>query len=66
MCNRYRLSAKQADVMRACGFEPPYPEDETYPVPREIFPTGKKTARHGLVVRRSAQGNRPLEPIAME
>lgn len=66
MCNRYRLSAKQADVMRACGFEPPYPEDETYPVPREIFPTGKKTARHGLVVRRSAQGNRPLEPVAME
>lgn len=66
MCNRYRLSAKQAAVMRACGFEPPYPEDETYPVPREIFPTGKKTARHGLVVRRSAQGNRPLEPIAME
>ena len=52
--------------MRACGFEPPYPEDETYPVPREIFPTGKKTARHGLVVRRSAEGNRPLEPVAME
>lgn len=66
MCNRYRLSAKQAAVMRACGFEPPYPEDETYPVPREIFPTGKKTARHGLVVRRSSQGNRPLEPVAME
>jgi putative SOS response-associated peptidase YedK len=66
MCNRYRLSAKQAAVMRACGFEPPYPEDESYPVPREIFPTGKKTARHGLVVRRSLQGNRPLEPVAME
>lgn len=66
MCNRYRLSAKQVAVMRACGFEPPYPEDETYPVPREIFPTGKKTARHGLVVRRSSQGNRPLEPVAME
>lgn len=28
MCNRYRLSAKQAAVMRACGFEPPYREDE--------------------------------------
>lgn len=52
--------------MRACGFEPPYPEDETYPVPRQIFPTGKKTARHGLVVRRSSAGNRPLEPVAME
>jgi hypothetical protein len=34
-------------------------------VPREIFPTGKKTARYGLVVRR-AGSNRPLEPIAME
>ena len=34
MCNRYRLSSKQAAVMRACGFEPPYPEDEAYPVPR--------------------------------
>ena len=52
--------------MRAVGFEPPYPEDETYPVPREIFPTGKKTARYGLVVRRAGEGNRPLEPVAME
>ena len=52
--------------MRSAGFDPPYPEDETYPVPREIFPTGKKTARYGLVVRRSVQGNRPLEPVAME
>ena len=66
MCNRYRLSAKQAAVMRAAGFDPPYPEEGNHPVPHEIFPTGKKTARHGLVVRRSAQGNRPLEPVAME
>ncbi|MGT2516581.1 hypothetical protein ACVOMT_22425 [Sphingomonas panni] len=34
----------------ACGYEPPYSEDVTFPVPREIFPTGKKTARYGLVV----------------
>lgn len=66
MCNRYRLSARQAEIMRSCGFDPPYPEDETYPVPRQIFPTGKKTARYGLVVRRSGVGNRPLEPVAME
>ncbi|RSV27549.1 DUF159 family protein [Sphingomonas sp. ABOLH] len=52
--------------MRSVGFEPPYPEDETHPVPREIFPTGKKTARYGLVVRRAGERNRPLEPIAME
>ena len=46
--------------MRSVGFEPPYPEDETYPVPREIFPTGKKTARYGLVVRRAGERNRAL------
>ena len=66
MYNRYRLFAKQAAVMHAAGFDPPYPEDETYPVTREIFPTGKKTARYDLVVRRSAQSNRPLQPVAME
>lgn len=66
MCNRYRLSARQAEVMRALGFEPPYAPDESYPPPREIFPTGKKTPRFGLVVRRSAEGNRPLELEQME
>ena len=52
--------------MRACGFEPPYAPDEVFPPAREIFPTGKKTARHGPVVRRSAGGNRPLEMVLME
>ena len=52
MCNRYRLSAKQAAVMRASGFEPPYPEDEIHPVPREILPTGEedRAARSGRVI----------------
>jgi len=59
MCNGYRLSAKQVSVMRAYGSEPPYSADETYPVPCELFPTGKKTARYGLVMRRSTQGNSP-------
>lgn len=66
MCNRYRISAKQAAVMRACRFEPPYAPDEVFPPTREIFPTGKKTARHGPIVRRSAGGNRPLEMVLME
>lgn len=66
MCNRYRISAKQAAVMRACGFEPVYAPDEVLPPPREIFPTGKKTARHGPVVRRQSSGNRPLEIVLME
>jgi len=52
--------------MRACGFEPPFAPDEVFPPTREIFPTGKKTARHGPVVRRSASGNRPLEMVLME
>ena len=66
MCNRYRISAKQAAVMRACGVEPPFAPDEVFPPAREIFPTGKKTARHGPVVRRSPGGNRPLEMVLME
>lgn len=66
MCNRYRISAKQAAVMRACGFEAPFAPDEVFPPTREIFPTGKKTARHGPVVRRSEAGNRPLEMVLME
>jgi putative SOS response-associated peptidase YedK len=66
MCNRYRISAKQAAVMRACGFEPPYAPDEVFPPAREIFPTGKKTARHGPIVRRSTAGNRPLEMALLE
>lgn len=65
MCNRYRISAKVAAVMRACGFEPPLSENETL-TPREIFPTGKKTARHGPVIRRSNAGNKPLEMAMLE
>lgn len=45
MCNRYRMTAKQADVARAFGVEAPYPEDVTLPPP-ELFPK-----RHAWVVR---------------
>ncbi len=66
MCNRFRLTANQASIMRAAGLEPPYPDDEWYPPPREIFPTGGKTPRFGLTIRRSAEGNRGLLFTAME
>jgi putative SOS response-associated peptidase YedK len=36
------------------------------PRPGQIFPTGKKTPRYGLVVRRKADGNRPLLAQMME
>jgi putative SOS response-associated peptidase YedK len=31
MCNRYRLTAKQADVAATFGIRRPYEPDETYP-----------------------------------
>lgn len=37
MCNRYRMTARQAEVARAFGVVPPYPEDVTLPPP-ELFP----------------------------
>jgi putative SOS response-associated peptidase YedK len=49
MCNRYRLTAKQAEIAATFGIRPPYEPDETYPVP-DIFPTGKKTPFYGQVV----------------
>ena len=52
--------------MHACGYEAFEEEGPIISIPLEIFPTGKKTARHGLVIRRSPSGNRPLEPVAME
>ena len=52
--------------MRACGFDPPFAPDEILPPPKEIFPTGKKTARQGPIVRRRSSGNRPLEMAMLE
>ena len=49
MCNRYRLTAKQAEVAATFGIRPPYEPDETFPV-GDVFPTGKKTAFHGAVI----------------
>jgi len=49
MCNRYRLTAKQAEVVATFGIRPPYEIDETFPT-GDIFPTGKKTPFYGAVV----------------
>lgn len=37
MCNRYRMTARQAEVARVFGVVPPCPEDVTLPPP-ELFP----------------------------
>jgi putative SOS response-associated peptidase YedK len=37
MCNRYRMTAKQAELARRFGVEAPYPEDQSFP-PDELFP----------------------------
>lgn len=37
MCNRYRMTAKQAELARRFGVEVPYPEDQSFP-PDELFP----------------------------
>lgn len=49
MCNRYRLTAKQAEVMATFGIRPPYEPDQTFPA-GDIFPTGKKTPFYGAVI----------------
>lgn len=37
MCNRFRMTAKQAELAGRYGVDPIYPGDETYPAP-ELFP----------------------------
>lgn len=54
MCNRFRMTAKQAELAARFGITSPYPEDETYPVP-ELFPK-----RMAWVVREDA-GHRRLD-----
>ncbi|WP_338469125.1 SOS response-associated peptidase family protein (plasmid) [Sphingomonas sp. gentR] len=49
MCNRYRLTAKQAEVAATFGIRTPYEIDGTFPT-GDIFPTGKKTPFYGAVV----------------
>jgi putative SOS response-associated peptidase YedK len=37
MCNRYRMTAKQAELAARFGVASPYPEDVTF-LPPELFP----------------------------
>jgi putative SOS response-associated peptidase YedK len=37
MCNRYRMTAKQAELAAQFGLQVPYPENVTLPPP-ELFP----------------------------
>lgn len=55
MCNRYRMTAKQAELAARYGVIAPYPEDLTVPPP-ELFP-----ARLAWTVRELA--GRQLEPM---
>lgn len=64
MCNRFHQSEKIVAAVREY-YGLIVPEDLTFPPP-QVFPTGAKTARHGLVITRSAEGNRPLTLSAME
>lgn len=57
MCNRYRLTAKQAEVAATFGIRPPYEVDETFPA-GDIFPTGKKTPFYGAVIVRDGDDRR--------
>ena len=54
MCNRYRMTAKQAELAARFGIVAPYPEDVTVPPP-ELFPK-----RMGWVVRKEV-GQRVLD-----
>jgi putative SOS response-associated peptidase YedK len=63
MCTRFHQGEKVVSYLHEHGVI--VDEDLTLPPP-ELFPTGKKTARYGLVVHRQSEGNRPLVASAME
>ncbi|MCC2976384.1 SOS response-associated peptidase [Sphingomonas sp. PL-96] len=59
MCNRFRMTARQAELAARYGVEPPYPSDITIPPP-ELFPK-----RAACVVRpHSIDGGRSLDAMA--
>lgn len=57
MCNRFYQSEKVVQHLRDRGV---IVDIDITDRPRQIFPTGKKTPRYGLVVRRESEGNQPL------
>lgn len=57
ICNRFHQSEKVVQYLLDQGV---IVDVDVTDRPRQIFPTGKKTPRLGLVVRRLAGGNQPL------
>ncbi len=62
MCNRYRLTAKQADVVATFGIRPPRQVDQTSSV-GDVLLTAQKTPFHGAVLVHDRTGRR-LERMA--
>lgn len=56
MCNRFRMTAAQADLAARYGVDPIYPEDASYPTP-ELFPD-----KAAWIVRQD--GSRVLDTMA--
>ncbi|MDR6853618.1 putative SOS response-associated peptidase YedK [Sphingomonas sp. BE123] len=63
MCNRFHQSEKAVAYLRERGI---IVDVDVTDRPGQLFPTGAKTPRYGITVRRSAEGNRPLIASAME
>lgn len=63
MCNRFHQSEKAMQHLKEIGVAVDL--DITIPPPK-IFPTGMKTARHAMALRRSREGNRPLTASPLE
>lgn len=64
MCNRKHQSEKAVQLwfdLHGIAIDADWTDR-----PRQIFPTGKKTPRYGIAVRRQAEGNRPLVASWME
>lgn len=57
MCNRFHQSEKVVRHLRDQGV---IVDVDMSTRPTQIFPTGRKTPRYGLVVRQHGEGNRPL------
>lgn len=57
MCNRFHQSEKVVQYLLDQGV---IVDVDITDRPRQIFPTGKKTPRMGLVVKRQSEGNQPL------
>lgn len=63
MCNRFHQSEKVVQHLMDLGV---IVDVDITDRPRQIFPTGKKTPRFAMVVKRQAEGNQPLVAAMQE